>query len=64
MNHTKILFAAMETLQVDPDAALKLIDRLDKASDGYQKDMADLVSVGACIWQSKSLNQSTKISSI
>lgn len=61
MNHTKILFAVIETartgLPVDPDEALKLvaslIDQLDKTSERYQKDMADLVTIGACIWQMK-----------
>lgn len=40
---------------VSPEQALRevadLIDRLDKVSDGYEKEVATLVDIGACLWQ-------------
>lgn len=38
----------------DPDVAIaniaSLLERLDPAAEGYEKDVADLLAVGACIW--------------
>lgn len=38
----------------DPDVAIaniaSLLERLDPATEGYEKDVADLLAVGACIW--------------
>lgn len=59
MNQSKILLAVIEGAKVgptvEPEEALSLlasvIDRLDKYSDNYERDMRDLFSVGACIWQ-------------
>lgn len=59
MNQAEILLAVIEGAKVGPavapEEALSLlasvIERLDKASDSYERNVGDLFSVGACIWQ-------------
>ena len=38
----------------DPDVAIaniaSLLERLDPKAEGYDRDVADLLAVGACIW--------------
>lgn len=62
MNQAEILLAVIENAKigvtVTPEEALpliaSLINRLDKSSANYPKDMQDLFSIGACIWQMQS----------
>lgn len=59
MNQAEILLAVIERAKigptVTPEEALSLlasvINELDKSSDNYLKNMDDLFSIGACVWQ-------------
>ena len=62
MNQTDILLDVIEAAKVgptvSPDEALSLIaaviNQLDKYSVHYPKNVNDLFSIGACIWQMQS----------
>jgi len=59
MNRNDVMLAVIEmgrsTKAVAPEDAISLvaqfIDRLETADPNYERDVAALMTVGACIWQ-------------